>query len=436
MILATEKQIINLYPITRINHQKNAYKYLEFLNLKKMDINYNDISKKLNMNASTVYKWFRGQSPIAIRGIEELKSMGLLPLKISNNLAFEQFMITLGFRYADGCIYSQREKNSFTNYACFGQKIDALKFCEDIKKAWGLNLKPHLSGIYYVYLPASLARLMINVGSPYGNKNYQNFKLPKWIFDLNEKLKWKFIDGLFSGDGQSPRLKKSGNSVESLKLSLNAEESIAEQFCLGFMKDIKNLILEMGVEVTEPKIDWNHPLISKEGNTTYSIIIRILTKKQNMIKFLENVPYTYRQNSKRNEVLNALKYKNRIRELEDYLINPQLEPPKISVLLKNNLQKELITKAAYKLSDDKWGKYKILGHYLKLKCKSFNLINAESIFNVYIPKWKKNLKFIPIDCVVELFKLNKIDLKYLQDKIEKLKLTKTHNKYAVPFEVN
>jgi len=368
-----------------------------------------------------------------IKGIKKLENMGLLPLKVSNNRAFQQFIITLGLRYADGCIYKQRENKSFTTYVCFGEKKDALNFCKDVKKAWGIELKPHLYSIYYVYLPASLGRLMISAGSPFGNKVYQNFRLPKWIFNLNEDLRWKFIDGFFSGDASAPKLKRSKNSCETLKLSLNTREDIVRKFSKGFMTDIKRLISGLGVKVSGPKIVWNRPIISKKGIVTYSVIINISTRKENMIRFLENVQYKYKESARVQDVLDALKYKNRIIELKDYIRGNKKNCPNICVLLKKGLQRKLIIGAANKISNKTWGKYKKLAIHLKRNCNTFNSIKLESIFDVYIPRWKRSIKYIPIDCVVELFKLNNLNMTILENSIKKLKILRTHNEFAVQF---
>ncbi|MBI2507452.1 hypothetical protein HYV89_00690 [Candidatus Woesearchaeota archaeon] len=367
-------------------------------------------------------------------GIKQLKDMNLLPLIVSKNPAFQQFIITLGFRYSDGCIYEQKNNRSITFYVCFSDKIDALNFCSDVKKFWNICLEPHLNGIYYVYLPASLGRLMVHVGSPIGNKNYQNFRIPIWIFDLEDSLKWKFIDGLFSGDGETPRLKKSKLSCESLKFSLNAKENLVEDFSSGFMKDVMRLLSGFGIKVTEPKICESEKLISKEGIVTYPIAIRVLTEKKNMIKFLENVPYTYRKRAKIQEILKSLKYKNKMEELKGYLHNyDKSEPPNICVLLRKGWQKKLIVNAANKISHKKFGQYKKLSYYLKEKCKSFDQIDVSSIFDVYIPLWKKNKKFIPIDCAIELMKLNNLNSSHLENNIYRMKILRTHNKYSVRF---
>lgn len=152
---------------------------------------------------------------------------------------------------------------------------------------------------------------MIYLGSPVGRKTSQPFKIPEWICGLSNKLKWEFLSGLFSGDGSAPRLKSSKNSSESLKLSLSAEKSIVLKFCEGFMLEIWNLLNELDIRASKPKIAWSTPRISKEKVVTYPITIRILTRKENMVKFLKKINYKYcnKDFKRANEVLDALQGK-------------------------------------------------------------------------------------------------------------------------------
>lgn len=302
-ILATRENVISMYSTSRINQQRNALKYYEAMELrKKFGFGSLRISRAINMPMPAVHYWLQGFEPKSVKGIKELENMNLLPLRTSNSKSFMQFVRTFGLRFADGCVYEQKRNNSFTGYVCFGDKSDADKFAYDCRKAWNINLISHFgSKAYYIYLPASLVRLMIVTGSPVGDKTLQNFNLPKWILRLPDNLKFAFLDGIFSGDGEVPRLKKSGLASESLKISLSSEKSIAEKFSKSFMLDLWNMIASLGVKASKPKVMYNQARLGKDGITTYPVVIRILTERQNMMKFLNNVKYRY--NAKGNKAL-------------------------------------------------------------------------------------------------------------------------------------
>lgn len=294
MQLATEKEVLSLYPTNKINQQKNALLYQEAMKLRKKGLGARKISKIIDMPEGAIHYWLQGFEPKSVKGINELKDMNLLPLEISKEESFIHLVHTLGIRYADGCIYEQKRNNSYTYYLCFGDKLDALTYIKDSKRIWNINLNLYqCSRAYYIYLPSSLARLTVYLGSPVGNKTLQLFSLPYWVFSLPSSLKWEFISGLFSGDGSTPKLKPSNNSCETIKLSLSSEKSITKRFANLFIYDIWDLLTELGIKVSKPTIKWNQPRYSKNGKVTYPIEIRILTRKDNMIKFLKNIKYKY-----------------------------------------------------------------------------------------------------------------------------------------------
>lgn len=302
-ILVRFEDVLKFYPIDRVHQQKNAFDYIRVRELREeTGLGARKISKIINIPEGTVNHWLIGKNtPRSTKGIRQLEFMGLLPLKVSNLPSFRHFLRTLGLRYSDGCIYEQKRNNTLTFYICFGDRSDALKFVNDSKNCWNIDLEIHQgTNAYYIYLPASLARLMLAIGSIKGDKTTQNFELPKWIFNLSDNLKAEFLSGLFSGDADTPRLKSSGKALESLRISLSSEKSISKKFSESFMKDIFNLIISLGIKATPPSIRYNQPRVSKNGKVTYPISIRILTEKQNIIKFLENIKYTYRNKAIKN----------------------------------------------------------------------------------------------------------------------------------------
>jgi len=379
---------------------------------------------------------FISKFPESLESARELEKLNLLPLKVDNSLSFKLFVKMLGFRYADGCIYYQKRSKSFTFALYFGKIKDANRLCKDFYNVFDILKKPKLNKntrTYIVYLPASFARLSICAGSPAGDKTLQSFILPKWIFNLQDEIKWEFLDGLFSGDGAAPKLKLNSNSCESLKLSLSSDKKFVKKFTEQFMIDIWKLIDSLDINVTKPKIEWNSPHKGNDGSITYPVIIRILTEKENMLKFLENVHYTYSYNAseKTKLAIKALKGENLKKDLKKFLINngKYTLQRELSVLLQEDFQKHLIECSASKLSQSR-GKYNKLAEFLYQNSKAIKL---DSIRDKYIADWHYGKKFIPLFYIKVLSKLAGFDLKYLIDKIKKVKLFKAHNKYAVFF---
>jgi hypothetical protein len=297
-ILVTESDLIGSYKTSSMRHKNNALKYNEAINLgKKHGWNARKISKEINMPCGAVDHWLRNSGkPKSIKGVEQLSAMGLMPLRLANTPQFIQFIRILAFRYGDGCLCEQKRNNSYTFYACMKDLNDASKLCQDTYDNLKIKLEPHKgTNAYYVYFPASLARLMVILGVPVGDTTKQTYRVPDWIFTLPENIRWEFIDVLFSNEGSKPRLKPGASCCESNRLSLSSEESLALDFCNGFMLDIWKIISDLGVNASRPRVMWNQPRISKDGATSYPITIRILTKKENLIKFFSSVKYMYCQ---------------------------------------------------------------------------------------------------------------------------------------------
>ncbi|MFQ6055324.1 MAG: LAGLIDADG family homing endonuclease [Methanosarcinales archaeon] len=384
-----------------------------------------------------VYSDVRSKTRIR-EGIEKLESASIVPLTPSFTPAFIQVVRILRLRYSDGCIYRQKNNNSFTFYICFKEKMDALKLCEDIERSWNIKVTPCRGNrVFNVYLPAYIARLIIAMGSPVGDKTLKFLKLPEWVFELPQELKWEFIDGLFSGDGTAPKLKNSGYASESLKLSFNSEESVVEEFRECFMEDLWKLLNGLEIKVSKPKIKWKSKVVSKNGKITYLVVIRILTEKKNMINFLERIKYRYntQASKQRKVVLKGLKGETLNEQLDLFLKSKGtfLPSPEISILLKKDVQRKLVDKAAFKVSQTNWGKYKKLAQTL-YKTTRFKMAFS-SLQDKYLPDWKNGKKFISLSYLKELVELTEWKIEYISKSIVKVKLCKNHNKFAVPVKL-
>lgn len=382
-------------------------------------------------------KDFVSKFPNSVNNVEELERLGLLPLENKDNKLFGLFVKILGFRYADGCIYYQRRNNSFTFALYLGKFKDAEKLCKDLYDAFGIRKEPKLnkkSKTYVVYLPASFARLCICTGSPVGDKTLQSFVLPRWIFNLSEDLKWEFLDGLFSGDGEAPRLKINSNSCESLKLSLSSDKRFVRTFTRQFMTDVWRLMDSLSIKASRPKIGWNSPRVGRDNSITYPVTIRVLTKKENMLRFLENVRYSYAfgASEKTKIAIDALKGENIKKDLKNFLLGngETLIRRELSILLQSEFQKRLIECCANKISNSR-GKYNKLANFLYQDSKEIKL---GSLRDNYIADWRCGKKFIPLSYVKALSKLSGFDMNFLIGKTEKVKLFRAHNKYAVQFK--
>lgn len=293
MDIVVEEDIFSMFSS---NHRLSALNYRKATEIRqKHGWGARRIARALNAEEGGINYWLLEKGkPKPIKNVEMLRVMGLLPLKASNSAEFLQFVRVLGLRYGDGCISYQRRNHSFTCSFSFHDILDAELFREDIQKTLGLDVSI-IPGprAFYAYLPASIGRLLACAGAPVGKMTKQLYRLPPWVFELTPKLKWEFIDALFSADGSAPALQPSGTCCRSFGISLNSEGSIVQAFRDGFMVDIWQLLRELNAKASSPKIMWNQPRKAKDGCTTYPVNVRILTSKGNALHFLQNVSFRY-----------------------------------------------------------------------------------------------------------------------------------------------
>lgn len=110
---------------------------------------------------------------------------------------------------------------------------------------------------------------------------------------------------------------------------------------------------------------------------------------------------------------------------------PDIPINEFSVLLHSDKQRELIE--GVRTTFGGWGSYVKLSKYLITTCKSLRHVSWESINDRYIPLWKSGKRFIPIDVLLEICKLQNIDFNTIKDTILKIKDNTGRDKNAVKF---
>jgi hypothetical protein len=101
------------------------------------------------------------------------------------------------------------------------------------------------------------------------------------------------------------------------------------------------------------------------------------------------------------------------------------------VLLEPEIQRKVIEEAASKFGS--WGSITKLAKYLKTNCKSFVNVKFESINDVYIPAWKTNKRFLPIDCLLELCELAGRNVEEMKKLVIMIKEINGRNENSLPF---
>ena len=152
-----------------------------------------------------------------------------------------------------------------------------------------------IRGIYYLNSAGSnyqthkfcifnklIARKLVKIGIPKGNKTMQNFRVPQWIRN-SKHLSREFLKVAFLCEGSFKE-----NDRKNPRISINIAK--AEQFLksgIKFMNDLRFMLLKFGIRATNCHICGRNPIRKKDGIRTRNIRFRIITEDNN--KFIKEI---------------------------------------------------------------------------------------------------------------------------------------------------
>lgn len=273
------------------SEQKNAYKYYEFVKLKKEnpDLGYKKIAKILGIKPGQARWWCNNKhKPRAVRTIERLESLGLLPFRIDSEFAPIAARI-LGTTFGDGGIFStlngiflsSSEENSINQYA---RDLIAL-FGEKISK----NFERRISGVNNSAMTIwntnrDIVRFFVALGAPVGRKN-KKIEIPSWIY-LSEQTQKEFFGALLGNELCSPRFSPDSNRIQYFGIGLAGDSSLKENR-ISVLKEISHYLNSFGIK-TSPNINENE---FRKGRYIWRLGISV--EIENLIKFYESIPIRY-----------------------------------------------------------------------------------------------------------------------------------------------
>src|SRR3989344_2908463 len=234
--------------------------------------------------------------------IKELKSKGLLPLKLdSDKLPIIARLI--GFIQGDGHLsyyYNKYREQNIWFTIVIGSKEDLLKVKSDVEilgyKSSSIftkeyhsqireydNKKRKIDGISTQMRINSQAFsvLMHVLGVPKGNKSYTGIFVPNWVKIAPLWIKRLYLSGLFGAELSKPQ-QSLGENFNFKEPSLNQNKvyeflpSLRE-----FLMDIKSLLLEFDINCN--KIYLQKGVINKKGDKTFKLSLKISSEIKNLI---------------------------------------------------------------------------------------------------------------------------------------------------------
>jgi tRNA-splicing ligase RtcB len=248
--------------------------------------------------------------------INYLYSKNLLPLRY-NSFQLPYLLKVMGYCFGDGLIYFSGKRKKGTT--CFyGSKEDLRKIKEDLAKIGfesGIYSRPrhHKIKTFYdtyefnreeTWIKASsnaLAVLLAALGTPVGNKCYQPYELPKWLFKACLWQKRLFLAALFGAELSSPHtMTGHGYNFYCPILSMNKiQHSIDSGY--RFLHGISRLLSEFGIAIH--RISQRREYVNKQGVTSYRLRLMIVGTTDNLLNLYSKVGFEY--NEKRSFLANC-----------------------------------------------------------------------------------------------------------------------------------
>ncbi|MBI4447857.1 RtcB family protein, partial [Candidatus Woesearchaeota archaeon] len=271
---------------------------------------------------------------VSERVIENLKKRNLLPLRLNSEL-LPVLTKLLGFLTGDGWLGKNKDRLTLK---FIGKPKDLEKIKEDIQKLGYLATGPYkcyaksnitytdnqkriIEGTSYQIVVTSigLPALFCALGAPIGNKSKKEFEVPSWIFKTTLWLKRLYLAGYFGAELSKPsNPKKEVYRFRSPLLSINKLEGLKGNG-YKFLGGIKKLCDEFDIAIGG--ILELKGVITKSGERTVKLRLKISSKKDNLIKLWSKIGYEYCEDRTilASHALNYLDFENNCTKKESLL---------------------------------------------------------------------------------------------------------------------
>jgi Lon-like ATP-dependent protease len=295
-VLITEQDIINTYSE---KDQLSCKKHKEYLKLVKQNpkIGYKRAAKLLGVKQGSTRWWHtKGKKravPNPLKTCKKLKEHSFLPFQ-STHPDFTEILRMMGVIIGDGNIDCRLNSLSFIS-SDFRDitlwKKELVRIFPFIKNKISIIEGGEYGHSYCIRtFDRSVIRFFIALGTPVGNKVRTAFQIPKYLFELSNKQKTAFLDGLFSAEIAVPVYRADSRFPNNYRFTnfqfgMNKIESLTNDH-KHFLEDIKKLSAEIGVTCT-PNLrkEVGSFRVSKSGIISHNYRIFFQTRFHKIVEF-------------------------------------------------------------------------------------------------------------------------------------------------------
>ena len=301
LIQRTPVQLTNGYYYTLKNGQYLQQLYEDYL----IPACFENKSELLAKVRKQKFECLKSNIIIDINCIKSLDFIKKYSLPHFKDKEIQQFLaILIGFSLCDRNIYNSNRAAFF-----FRLKADGELFIKDFQQIFPLEkclLRVPNNGASYVVQPAnpaSFTKLLLSLGAVSGNKVFQPFLIPDWIFHGSDKIKKSFLSTVIGNEGSAPShgrwriqfvLSKSKENVPNL---------------LDFLNQIRAMLYHFGITTShiqlrkQPKRQYYGRFYIKGG--------------ENLHKFYKQFSFLYA--SEKQEILKQIMSKKVSREVKNVM---------------------------------------------------------------------------------------------------------------------
>ncbi len=328
-ILISDLDIIKTYSE---RSQEAAIKYREAIAMSNKGLEIGEISEYLGEYYEKVRSWIRGgRKPTPIKAIEKLKRMDLLPLESfdPNNKKHEMLVKLHAFVHGDGTLYDGQ-------IALYGQEEDLKEIKGELHYIFP-EVKTYLRGtapgglvsygvgyLLMVY-SAHLARCLIALGAPRGDKVLSVFDVPTWLVD-SPKVSKLWLEVFLGNEGTAL---ESGSDHKYYPLQIQLSKHIElENDVLRFLNGLRSLFSEFGVTTSIPKRRFV-TIRKRDKKEIGGYYFNIYGDVFNLIRFIDTFRFRYAKGKqlKNDKNIKRVKVKHRqyLEQINAFLVAKKLK---------------------------------------------------------------------------------------------------------------
>ncbi len=245
----------------------------------------------------TKFDKIQNNKSLNINQIKELGFVKKYSFGFFENIKTQQFLaLIIGFSMCDGSINRRLNKTRFF----FRRKRDAQLFEKDFQDLFPLEtfkIAPSSVGNSYfaeALKSSLLSKLLYYLGAPKGNKVFQPFLIPNWIYHGPNEIKRVFLSTVIGNEGLAP----SNNRWRIQFVLSKSKEHVSN--LIEFLNQIRAMLFHFGITTS-------HIQLRKQNGRQFHGRFYIKGKK-NLRKFYKQFRFLYA--SEKQEVLDDLISRN------------------------------------------------------------------------------------------------------------------------------